>query len=303
MRRAAGWLALVAVGAAVACGPQADPAWLVTKPRLLGARTTVEGSDRASPAPGERAEVELIVVATDTPDPLVSWTLAACLAAPTSNGDGLCAGAPFAFDIQTTLGGGPPRLFVDVPADAPPRSSVLVLGAVCVGGDLDADLISGEARCVGAEARDPMLVTYRVPVGTGNLNPVLADEAITLGGEPWPQMPLIAPCADLLQAQIGDAARMIRVDLSGAGREMLEDGPEALLLAHFTTERELERQYSVVEPEQDPAATPLEIEWTPTVEEGDPAPPAEGRVARFFFVLRDDRSGAASTTRALCLRP
>jgi hypothetical protein len=294
---------IFALLALLACGPQADPAWLVTKPRILGARTTVDGSERASPAAGERAEIELIVVGTDTPDPLVSWTLAACLAAPTSNGDGFCTGMPFAFDVQTSLGGGPPRLFVDVPAEVPERSTLLVLGAVCVGADLDADLASGEARCVGGDARDPMLVTYRVPIGTGNQNPLIAADAITLGGEPWLETSLITPCADLPQARIGDEMRMIAVDLGGAGREPLEDGPETLVLSHFATARELERQYSVLEPVQDPAATPMEVEWTPELDEDDPPLPADGAVVRFFFVLRDDRSGAAFTTRAICLRP
>jgi hypothetical protein len=148
-----------------------------------------------------------------------------------------------------------------------------------------------------------MLLTYRVTIGTGNTNPVLPAEAITFGGDAWPEAPVIAPCDDLPQARVGDEARKIAVSLAGAGRETLDDGPEVLLLAHFATARELERQYSVLEGEQDPATTPLEVEWTPELKEDDPPVPAEGRIVRFFFVLRDDRGGTTSTTRAVCLRP
>jgi hypothetical protein len=294
-------LAMLALGA-LGCVGELDPAWLITKPRILGVRNTVAGTERASPLPGERVELELIVVEPSTPDPLVSWTLAACIAEVTTNGSGFCAGMPFAFDIQTNLGGGPPHLTVDVPADAPMGSSLLVVGAVCVNADLVVDLGSMDARCTGAGAGEPMLVTYRLPIGTENFNPVMADDGIALAGMPWPETPSIAGCADLPQARIGDEVRVISVSLRGATREpLLDGGNETLVLSHFTTARELERQYSVLEGDQD-TTTPMMIEWTPE-EDADRPVPAEGAVVRFWFVLRDGRGGLDSATRALCLMP
>ena len=175
-----------------------------------------------------------------------------------------------------------------------------MLGAVCVDADLEADLAAMDFSCTGGG--DPLLVTYRLPIGTENFNPVMADDAILLAGEPWMETPPDAACADLPQARIGDDARNITVSLRGATREMIPMmGNETMVLSTFTTARELERQFSVLEPEQE-TTTLLALDWTPE-EDTDRPVAAGGTVAHFWFVLRDGRGGIDSTTRALCVSP
>src|ERR1700709_2072753 len=62
----------------VGCGPTFDPASLINTTRVLGARVEVEGApDRASPVPGETANVTWLVTSPDgAPSP--RWPFRAC---------------------------------------------------------------------------------------------------------------------------------------------------------------------------------------------------------------------------------
>ena len=103
---------------------------------------------------------------------------------------------------------------------------------------------------------------------------------------------------------------IIRIEATGVEREryqaMAGDPPapverrEWLQISHFTTAGELDRSITAVEAE-DPRESPsVEMKWdAPELAEV----PAEGRVVRFTFVVRDMRGGVDWLGRSLCVLP
>jgi hypothetical protein len=80
---------------------------------------------------------------------------------------------------------------------------------------------------------------------------------------------------------------------------------EELIVSHALTEYggKLDREKSVLSPDAGSAQAEIEVAYTPPGP-GDPGDiPADGRLVRFFFAVRDQRTGLAFTTRDLCLLP
>jgi hypothetical protein len=82
------------------CGPSFDPASLIASPRVLGARIEVAGApERASPRPGETADLTWLVTSPEGTPPL-HWAFAVCLP---GNAALTCDGAPLAlFEASDT---------------------------------------------------------------------------------------------------------------------------------------------------------------------------------------------------------
>lgn len=296
----------IAMGLVVAgCGPEFDPASLVETTRVLGARIEVEGApDRASPLPGETANVTWLVTSPGDEPPL-SWTFAACA------GSASCVDAPLArFDGTTS----PPRIAFAVPSAAAlgGAASVLIVGQVCAGVDSvpTVDPQSGLPGCTGARGTT---VSLSLPLQVGadaNHNPT-ADRAFTFDGAAWPAPGAgDDPCALGPRVAADAKAHVIGNTTDGADRErytvVVGDPPvatparERLQISQFTTAGRLKSQFAFVEATDERPATTVDVSWE--APEADEVPPG-GKPVTFTFVVRDERGGSDWTTRALCVTP
>lgn len=291
------------------CGPTFDPASLIANTRVLGARIEVDGAPgRASPMPGETANVTWLVTSPDDPAPL-GWTfavcapgksLAACLQAPLARFDGIVS---------------PPRISISVPSDAVlgGATSLTVHGGICAGVDSMPQLNSqsGLANCTnGGRGTTVSLEMPLQLADDANHNP-LADRAFTLDGAPWPAVAAAGePCAQGLRTTAGSLDHVIGYTTDGSDREVytvvMGDPPvatptrESLQISQFTTTGKLKSQFSFVEATDQNATTTVDVSW----DAPDPADvPAGGTGVTFTFVVRDDRGGTDWTTRTLCVTP
>lgn len=292
-----------------ACGPTFDPASLIKNTRVVGARIEVEGApDRASPRPGETANITWLVTSPGAPSPL-GWTFAAC-APGTESSVAACLAAPMArFDGSAAA----PRISVVIPAEGAlgGASGIRIRGGICAGGDAAPafDDQTGLATCAGGA--HAITVSLDLPLQRGddaNHNPV-ADRVFTFDGAPWPAR-VDDPCAQGPRVPAGSKDHVIGNATDGGDREpytaLMGDPPaptatrERLQLAQFTTAGKLESQYAFVEA-SDPRATAIEeVTW----DAPDPDDvPAGGVGVTFTFVVRDDRGGTDWTSRALCVTP
>lgn len=209
-------------------------------------------------------------------------------------------------------------------------TKIIIDGVVCGGGsagDLDAPAWS---RCGGAptDGQGPVdetdvETTVAIRLGEdGNQAPALGDDPFTWEGQPWTSGGADAPnagggaaCAaqpEALLVPIDDRARTITVTTDDADRGthpvmMPAAGKpdhqrEELQLSAFTTAGSFETQFGAVSSADSSAAPSITVKWTPP-EPKDAALPAEGRLVRFVFVLRDLRGGIDWTTRTICLTP
>jgi len=94
----AGWILLAG------CGPTFDPASLIATTRVLGARIEVEGApDRATPLPGETADVTWLVTSPEATPPL-GWAFAVCTPGTVGGTTSLgCESAPLALFQGTDI--------------------------------------------------------------------------------------------------------------------------------------------------------------------------------------------------------
>lgn len=305
-------LGLAGFGFLAGCGPTFDPASLIKGPRVVGARIEVEGApDRASPEPGETANVTWLVTSPDATPPLVEWTFAVC-APGTGKSSPACLKAPLArFDGADS----PPRISIPVPSEAVlgGATSLTLYGGICAGVESmpQFDPQSGLVSCpAGGRATT---VSLDLPLQLGddaNHNPV-ADRAFTLDGVEWPA-PAAAedPCAQGPRVAAGSKEHVIGNRTERIDREpytVKSSAPsaptstyESLQISQFTTAGKLKSQFSFVEASDENPATIIDVTWD--APEGAEVP-AEGTGVTFTFVVRDDRGGTDWTTRTLCVTP
>lgn len=286
--------------AATACTSSLDPATLIARDRVLGAKVTVDvDPSRAWPAPGEQATVTWLTASPgDAPE--FSWTLAACPAA-TTTGLPFCNGPVFA---ASTSRGPVPMLALSIPADMDARS-VVILGAICASGAPVIDPTTFEASCDDGSLAD--LVSQHVFLardGVTNHHPDLSGSPFMLADTTWD--PSAEPgCDGLPEVAAGSAEVLVGVDVDAAARETFSvDGNpmpwrEELQLSPFATAGELTQRYAYVEADDDRPVSRVAVQWTAP---GADELPAGGLRVTFTFVLRDMRGGVDVATRALCVR-
>jgi hypothetical protein len=299
-------LALASWVLVAGCGPTFDPASLIEGTRVIGARIEVDGApERASPKPGETADVSWLVTSPDVTPPL-RWTFAVCMP---GNGSLTCGSAPLAlFDGADT----PPRIALAVPGPGAlgTATSVTVYGQICAGADSVPlfDPQQGVPSCSGGAGTT---VSLSVPLQLGdepNHNPT-ADRAFTLDGQAWAAGAAgDDPCAVGPRLSGGSKDHVIGNLTDGGDREgytALEGSPlvptqarETLQISQFATAGKLKSQFSFVEGTDQQAATVVDVTWqTPEAA----AIPTGGLAVTFTFVIRDNRGGTDWTTRALCV--
>jgi hypothetical protein len=293
------------------CGPQFDPGSLVDKTRVLGARIEVEGApDRASPMPGETANITWLVTAPGATPPL-AWTFAVCRPGEVGGKTSLgCVDAPLAVFDGTAS---PPRIALQVPpaASLGGAASLVVYGQICDGSDSapSFDPQSGlPPTCTGSRGTT---VSLDMPLQVGseaNHNPT-ADRAFTFDGAAWPaDVAGDDPCVLGPRVTAGSKGHVIGNSTDGGDRErytvVLGDPPvataarERLQISQFTTAGKLKSQFAFVEATDESAAGTVDVTW-------DAPEPAEvtaiGTPVTFTFVVRDERGGADWTTRTVCV--
>jgi hypothetical protein len=275
-----------------ACDEPLSPVELVTGVRVLGARAEVAGDPgRASPRAGESVGVRFLV-ASPEPDPPLSWALGACVGAASVSGLGACLEPPFATTLQRQRVPSVPALAFTVPT-VDSISEVVVFGAVC--GDGEVLETADGWSCPGSDFGSR--VSLSLAIGTENRHPSLEAESIFLDGAIWPALVLDAPCQPLLKA---GSRHVLSIRISADDRDALEQQTEIdpayerLTLTHVTTDGDLERPFSLLEPQALPDA--LDVSWTA---------PARSELlpVRFWFVLRDGRGGADFVERSVCVEP
>jgi hypothetical protein len=289
------------------CGPAFDPASLITDTRVVGARIEVEGApDRASPMPGETANVTWLVTSPDATPPL-GWTFAACAAGTSA---AACLQAPLArFDGAAT----PPRIAFAVPAAAvlEGATSMAVYGGICAGVDSTPQLDpqTGLASCTNGGHGTTVSVDVPLQLADGaNHNPT-ADRAFTFDGVLWAAPGATDdPCAQGPRVAAGSKDHVIENATRASDREaytIVRGEPpvptparESLQISQFTTAGKLKSQFSFVEATDPNPTTTVDVDWD-APEAADV--PATGLAVTFTFVVRDDRGGAAWTTRTLCV--
>lgn len=278
--------------AATACTSSLDPATLIARDRVLGAKVTVDTDpSRAWPALGENATITWLTASPgDTPD--FSWTFAACPAATTA-GLPICDGPVFAYAESS---GPVPTLAVTVPSDMEARS-IVVLGAICASGSPVIDPQTFQASCDDGSHAD--LVSQHIFLAHGdetNHHPDLAGASFVLDGAAW-------EAGDCPEIAAGTENIVLGAEVAGTARETFTvDGAawrEELQLSPFATAGELDRRYAYIEADDDRPASLVAVEWTAP---GADEVPAEGLRVTFNFVIRDMRGGVDAATRTLCVR-
>jgi hypothetical protein len=292
------------------CGPDFEPASLITNTRVVGARVEVEGApERATPMPGETANLKWLItspeLAPSLPSPL-HWAFAVCAPGPASLG---CDSAPLARFEGTD---GIPAIAILVPGlDALGTArSLNVYGQICSGVD-SLPTFEPQHGIPGCSKGGGTTVSTNVPLELGddaNRNPT-ADRAFTFDGQPWPaRAPSDDPCVAGMRVAVGTKDHVIGNRTEGSDREpytaVVGDPPvatsvrESLQISQFTTAGKLKSQFSFVESGEVDAATTVDVAWE--------APKADqvaaaGVAVTFTFVARDNRGGADWTTRTVCV--
>ncbi|HXI59561.1 MAG TPA: hypothetical protein VNO55_26015 [Polyangia bacterium] len=296
------------------CGPTFDPASLINTTRVLGARVQVEGApDRASPRPGETADVTWLISSPAATPPL-GWAFALCAPGTVGGKTALgCESAPLAL-FQGTAS--PPRMTLSVPATEGlgAATSLILYGEICPGAGSTPtfDPQSGIPACSGGGGTTASLA---IPLQRGddaNHNPV-ADRAFTFDGQAWPALAAGGdPCVAGPRVSADTKDHVIGNTTAGSDREaytVTVDAPpqststlarESLQISQFTTAGKLKSQYAFVEGTDDSAATTVAVTWE--APKAVTVPPA-GLPVTFTFVVRDNRGGIDWTTRVACVVP
>jgi hypothetical protein len=299
------WLPLA--GAAYltsACDDPLKRAELVEDLRVLGARVEVEGDpDRAAPGPGENASVRWLV-ATPEADAPVGWALSACVAATVNVGVPRCEGAPFASQTSAAPEAAAPALAFQIPAEIDPETSprVVIVGSICRDAVPMGD--PEDSRCPGGTEGTQVTLEFELARPDDvNRNPRFGEPALALDGAPWPATaPASCEGDDVVRVRAGSGSHAVRIAVAADARDPvppegeLDPERESLRVSHFSDGGELEHAFSSIP--FDSELTEVSVPWnTPK------SVPAEGRVVRFWFVLRDLRGGSDFLERAVCVEP
>ncbi|MEM6955220.1 MAG: hypothetical protein AAF411_17670 [Myxococcota bacterium] len=311
VRIACGLLALLLVG----CSDDFDPPWLITGLRVLGVQSTVlEDNARSRPAPGETVRLELVTLAPNE-GTRGAYSMFACLTLGTSfGGVAPCEGSLLAV-AEDESRSADPVIDVPIPADALDTAPQFqMIGVLCERGSIAVDPQEVDPANLGdvqicSDPTDPgEIFFFRSDIDDStatNLITTFDPDAVTIAGAPWGE-PNGGPCMPDDGRPRVTAFEKVEIEIGGFSDDDREFfitttrsddivQQESLILASFTTDGELERQFSAIENEGD---TSTSFEWT--AERDDI--PAVGLV-RFMFTLRDGRGGFDSVVRELCVNP
>jgi hypothetical protein len=276
---------------------------LIEETRVLGARVESDSdTGEASPIPGAPASLRFFVVAP-TGEPNFSYAVSLCAVAPTNLGFPPCTGAPFASAEQLDTSAAEARLDFVVPDDIDLEATphALAKALICPDSALNR-AADGSASCVSGSGKE---VAFEFALGgteDANRNPGFIDDAFLLDGEPWLASENPSCDADSVRQVNAKSVHAIRITLPDSDFELLSQPTavdptrETLLVSPFASAGKLEHGFLSLS-----ADTPPEqrrVNWAaPALSDGSPT------LVRFYFVVRDARSGEDFASRALCVVP
>lgn len=292
----------------------------VEGPRTLAVVVSVVGEpERASPALGDTAHVEL-VVADRGPRLPRDFVMVACRPSPSDRDVGVCdaelPGSPFVGSTTPDPSLAPGFDLVVPVTDLGSVSELLVHGAVCTDGPLRADLplfdfpesFETDNPCEDPEDEGEFVV-FRIPVEGSSPNHRPAFGEVTLDGEPWtadasvtdPEEGCLGGSLPTFPAD--EVERILGVTIPADARESYLDASgtekvERPYVAFHSTDGDFEGAYALFGDELS-----REIVYRTRDDRAPRRVPDDGRLVRFTFVLRDGRNGTSVLTRALCLTP
>jgi len=276
---------------------------LIEETRVLGARVESDSDPaQASPLPGEHASLRFFVVAPSGA-PSFSYTVSLCSVGLSNFGFPPCTGDPFASAQQIAAGTGDARLDFVVPeqVDLQATPHAFARGLICPDSALNV-AADGSSSCTSGSGKE---VAFEFPLGgteDSNRNPSFTDDGLQLDGEPWLANAEPSCEAESSPRVSASSAHAIRVTFPDADFEELtqptsvDPARETLLVSPFASAGKLDHGFISLS-----ADTPPEerrVSWVaPALPDGSPT------LVRFYFVVRDARSGEDFATRALCVVP
>ncbi|HET7540663.1 MAG TPA: hypothetical protein VFK05_12350 [Polyangiaceae bacterium] len=301
------FLRLLSVLASLLCGTACDDSLksvaLIEETRVLGARVEVEADPlRGSPYPGEQASARFFLVAPDA-EPNFSYALSLCAVHPTNIGFPPCVGAAFASATRIDPDTAELSLDFRVPADTDLKATphALARGLICPSSRLNLGP-EGSPSCASGSGTE---VAFEFALGgsaDSNQNPSFTADAFSLDGQPWPEAEQLSCTGDSLPQVAAKSLHTLGFTLADSNFEPLEQptsvdpARETLLLSPFSTEGKLEHGFLALSADTPPEQRRVNFS-APAVEGSEP------RLVRFYFVVRDARSGEDFAQRALCVVP
>jgi len=298
------------------CDGDLLPASFIDRTRILGARVEVVGDpERAWPKPGESIDVHWLPAFPSEPLSL-TWGFAACTRAPVLVDRAFCSAVPFAVVAEQTAKLPPITARFTIPARdvLADTTRILVLGAICTRGQPVPDI---ERQTVNCQDGEGITLDLSIPLQLEELTnhqPTFGD--FFFNNTLWPAMaaPSTAEgCAanassaqlPVLSAQSDNP--LIGISVPASARETFtttdsaEERREVALVSHFTTLGAMERRFSVVEADTADDPANLGVAWDLKEIQGSVS--EQGTLARFYFVLRDQRGGVTWSERYACVTP
>jgi hypothetical protein len=305
---------VIALIGALGCeDPLVDPATVIG-PRVVGARVrAADDAASAEPRAGQGASIDWLVISNEAGT--LAATAAFCAAEPSSLGAPRCSAAAFDERSVELRIGEPLTLDFTLPAALGPGSPWLAwLGSCNNSSSSNGAPAAFDATGSGFSCADGSALSafYRGRAATDapNNNPVLADDEISIGGEPWLSADPVEPgtaCADLpLPSVSPDQQIQIGFELGVDDRESLPDSPgqyaahdrESLVYTHLATLSGLDRAFSALDFDSDATGFAVPFNIAADVEAR-----AEGETINFFLLVRDERGGVDWLRRDACLVP
>lgn len=300
---------------ALGCGDPLVAPELITGNRVLAARVQAAGdANRGWVLPSEAARVRWLVAGPNGPARL-AWAFSACVAQTTSRGLPSCAAPAFAQTTQVVPSTAEPGFDFTMPdrASLGSNSQIAISAAGCQSGAavVDATGVDFATAVCPDRSETPVLATVNVQAvlnGAANVNPDFGDVTVLFDDAEWPVWneneaavdDCLDPTLSIPHVATGSAghelAFAVPVDMSEVLPQLSAHSAarESLSLAHFVTAGDLDRAYSDVELNVNPATA--RVGWIAPA-----AVPQGGMLVRFYLVLRDGRGGTDFVERAVCI--
>jgi hypothetical protein len=273
----------IASSLALGCGEPLKDAQLIEEPRVLAVQVE-SASLMATPEVGEEARVRLLLAGPSGPLP-VRVAYRVCEAVDSARGVPMCGARVFAAG-ETAVASPAPVFDFIVDDSVLPDTRLAVLGVACTNGEPTLSLDPSDWSCDGMD--QPLRFSFDGTVGgkESHRNPDLDDLVVTISGEDATLTSVEdAPTCEEGVPQV-EAGKEVSVSLVLGNRAREEN--EWLQLSHFSTGGKLERQYTIIEPEEQLRAV---VKWKAHQE---PMP------IKHYLVVRDGRGGVGFAAWDVC---
>lgn len=276
-------LALAALGLG-ACGDPLKEAQIIEEPRTLAVQIEAQ-SGSATPTAGEEATARVVFAGPEGPEE-VNLAYRICEAAESARGVPYCAGPVYEEGILDSVASFAEVAF-SIPEGTTKGTRFAVLGVACPESAPKLTEDPDDWSCEGPERPLSFSFDAWTRDDEPNQNPDFSELVVAVDGEVVELQTVdTAPtCADgAVRVSQGKMAK-VTLDYGPLARE----GDEWLQVSHFATGGEYERQFTIIEPDEELST---EIEW----KAGSAARPV-----KHYVVVRDGLGGVGFATFSVCV--